>query len=99
MDPKGDRERKLKLGMLKLPDAVLKVRFHDVCYCQGFICLLKKNRNCHHFLIHQLKCIAGAQKNCLIETFLLICFGFEKFEFFVHMIFRVVHWCQGLMVK
>ena len=35
MDPKGDRERKLKLGMLKLPDAVLKVRFHVVYYCQG----------------------------------------------------------------
>ena len=72
MDPKGDRERKLKLGMLKLPDAVLKVRFHVVYYCQGFIGLLQKKRNCRHFLIHQLKCIAGAQKSRLIETFLLM---------------------------
>ena len=54
MDPKGDRERKLKLGMLKLPDAVLKVRFHVVYYChRGFIGLLQKNRDCHLFLIHQ----------------------------------------------
>ena len=71
MDPKGDRERKLKLGMLKLPDAVLKVRFHVVYYCHGFIGLFQKNRNYHYFLIHQLKCIADAQKNRLIKTFLL----------------------------
>ena len=31
MDPKGDRERKLKLGMLKLPAAVIKVSSELPC--------------------------------------------------------------------